>query len=59
MGDKQQLVALGTARALVRHHMEDVLPNLRQLILGFVPAVEHQRMVVAKAAICLFKVGHD
>ena len=57
VGETQQMMALGTARALVRHHMEDILPNLRQLVLGAVSAVDDQRMSVAKAAICLFKVG--
>ncbi|KAK9843050.1 hypothetical protein WJX74_006222 [Apatococcus lobatus] len=55
IGVKQQLEALSTARALVKHHIEDVLPHLRQLILGVVAAVEDQRVSIAKTAICLFK----
>lgn len=57
VGEKPQLVALGMARALVRHHVEDILPHLRQLVLAVVPAVEDQRLAVVKTAICLFKAS--
>ena len=57
IGEKQQLEALGMARALVRHHVEEIVPHLRQLILAVAPVVEDQRLAVAKTAICLFKAS--
>ena len=59
MTDRQNLKAIDMARRLVKHHLEDVLPYLRQFVLACIPHAEDPKsFTLARTTISLFKVSN-